>query len=129
LIGNGVKDSGMEGEDVYNSKREESVLASLSELYSKLDAISIGVSGLSSYLISHHLLTISTTNYCPKKNVNDFVLKRIFYTRCTLRAITILLYGQIIIEHYSMELLCEKYYLPCLHKIICLQSTSSFNAI
>ena len=81
MIRDGVKDGSMEGKDVYDSKREEPVLASLSELYSKLDAISVGVSRPSSYLTSHYLLTISTTNYCPRKNVNDFVLRRTFYTK------------------------------------------------
>jgi len=43
---------------VYNGKKEKLVLILLSDLYSKLEAISIGASRLSSYLNSHYLLTI-----------------------------------------------------------------------
>ena len=59
-------------------KRANSVLGLFSNSYSKLNAISVGVSGLFSCFISHCLLTTYSINYCPKKRVNDFGLKRLF---------------------------------------------------
>ena len=56
-------------------------MALLSDLYSELEVISVGVSGPSSCLTLHHLLTIYTTNYCSKGKVNDFVLRKIFYSK------------------------------------------------
>ena len=46
----------MGGDGVYISSGEEVVLALLSDLYSKLDAISVDASGLSSCPILHYLL-------------------------------------------------------------------------
>ena len=39
--------SGIEGDDIYNSSREKLVLASLLDLYSELEVISIDISKLS----------------------------------------------------------------------------------
>ena len=51
-IGNDESDGGMGGKDIYNGKRKELILASLSESYSELDAISIDTSStLLVYLI------------------------------------------------------------------------------
>ena len=44
--------------DIYTSSKEKVVLASLSDLYSELDIIFVGVSGPSSYSTLHCLLTI-----------------------------------------------------------------------
>jgi len=63
----------------------EPVLVSFSNSYSKLDLISVSASGLSLSLISHYLLTISATNYCSKRFVNNFVLRKMFYFRQSLR--------------------------------------------
>jgi len=49
-------DSGMGSEDIYKGKAK-SVLVSLSDLYSKLDSIFVGVSGPSSCPTPHCLLT------------------------------------------------------------------------
>jgi len=48
----------MDGDDVYAGNGEEVVLASLSDSYLKLDAISVDASGPSSCPILHCLLTI-----------------------------------------------------------------------
>ena len=71
---------GVEGEDVYKGKAKP-MLVSLSKLYSELELISVDVSRLSFCLSSHCLLTIYTTNYCPKKIVYNFVLRKTFYSR------------------------------------------------
>ena len=55
------------------------MLASLSDLYSKLEIIPVSVSGPSFCSTSHCLLT--TTDYCFKKNINNFGLKKLFYSR------------------------------------------------
>jgi len=73
--------SGIGGENVYRDNEEELVLVSLFDLYSELEAISVSASGPSSYPILHCLLTTSTTDYCLKENVNDFGLRRPFYSR------------------------------------------------
>ena len=73
--------SSIGGENVYNGKREKQVLASLLDSYSKLEIIFISVSGPSSYSILYFILTTSTTNYYLKKKVNDFGLRRLFYSR------------------------------------------------
>jgi len=49
--------------EVYKRKEEEPVLASLSDLYSELDKISVGASGFLASLTSHHLLTTCFTYY------------------------------------------------------------------
>jgi len=56
----------------------EPMLVFSSESYSELDLISVGVSGPSSCPILYHLLT---TNYYLKEFVNDFVFRKIFYSR------------------------------------------------
>ena len=69
------------GENVYNGKEKKQVLASLLDLYSKLEIIFISVSRPSSYSTLHFILTTSTTDYYLKKKVNDFGLRRLFYSR------------------------------------------------
>jgi len=82
-ISKGENDGGgsVGGDDVYSSKEEEPVLASLSNSYSELEVISVDCSGLSSCPILHHLLTTYTTDYCSKKNLYDFGLRRPFYSK------------------------------------------------
>jgi len=63
-----------------NSSEEELMLASLSNSYFESEIISVYVSRPSSYF-SHFLLTISTTNYYHKGNVNDFSLRGLFYSK------------------------------------------------
>jgi len=65
--------------------RTELVLVSLSNLYSKLYSISVSISKLTSSSISHYLLTILITNYCSKKTVNNFDLRRLFYSKQGLK--------------------------------------------
>jgi len=77
----------MGGED---SNEKKLVLASFSELYSKLEVIPVSASKHSSYFTLHYLLTISTTNYCLKENVHNFVPRRIFYSRQGLKILIIL---------------------------------------
>ena len=55
--------SSIGGEDVQCGSREEPMLALLSNLYSKLEIISISVNRPSSYLTLYFLLTILTTDY------------------------------------------------------------------
>ena len=60
--------------------RAELVLVSLSDSYSEDEIISVCDSGPSSsptYTVTDYL----STGYCPKKSVNDFVLRRTFYSR------------------------------------------------
>ena len=76
MIGGG---GGNGGEDVYSGKTEP-VLVSVSDSYSEDKEISVCDSGPSSsptYTITGYL----STGYCPKGNVNDFVLRRTFYSR------------------------------------------------
>ena len=64
---------------MYNGKTEPA-LVSVSDSYSEDEEISVGDSGPSSspaYTITDYLFT----GYCPKRNVNDFVLRRTFYSR------------------------------------------------
>ena len=64
--------------DVYKGKTEPA-LVSVSDSYSEDEEISVCDSGPSSsptYTITDYL-----SGYCPKKNVNDFVLRRTFYSR------------------------------------------------
>ena len=68
---------GVRGEDVY-SGRTEPALVSVSDSYSKDEEISVCDSGPSSsptYTITDYL-----SGYCPKENVNYFVLRRTFYS-------------------------------------------------
>ena len=79
-MGNGDDNCGGSdgGEDVYKGKTEP-VLVSVSDLYSKDEIISVHGSRPSSspaYMITDYL-----SSYCPKENVNDFVLRRMFYSR------------------------------------------------
>ena len=70
---------GMGGDDVYRGKTEPA-LVSVSDSYSEDEIISVCDSGPSSsptYTVTNYL----STGYCPKKNVNDFVLRRTFYSR------------------------------------------------
>ena len=57
-IDNDKDGSGMRGEDIYNGKKEELMLASFSELYSKLNIISVDASN--TFLVC---LTLSTDYY------------------------------------------------------------------
>ena len=50
-------DNSVRGGGVWYRKRTDPVLDSLSDSYSELDTISVGVSGPSSYPTLHHLLT------------------------------------------------------------------------
>ena len=64
--------------DVYKGKTEPA-LVSVSDSYSKDEEISVCDSGPSSsptYTITDYL-----SGYCPKENVNYFVLRRTFYSR------------------------------------------------
>ena len=54
-------------------------LVSVSDSYSEDKEISVGDSGPSSS--PTYMLTDYLSGYCPKKNVNDFVLKRMFYSK------------------------------------------------
>ena len=64
IAGNSDKDnsSGIDSGKRYE-KRVELVLVLFSDLYLLLDSISVGISRLSSCLISYYLLTTSTTDY------------------------------------------------------------------
>ena len=69
---------GDSGKDVYN-RRAEPMLVSLSDLYSEDNSISISDSRPSSSL------AYTATNYCLKKSVYDFVLRRTFYSKQGLK--------------------------------------------
>jgi len=76
-----VDDSGggVVGDDVYSSKTKP-VLVSVSDSYSKDEEISVCDSGPSSspaYTITDYL----STGYCPNESVNDFDLRRSFYSK------------------------------------------------
>jgi len=66
------------GSKVYKDKEERLMLA---ELCSKLDSILVNTSRHSSCPVSHYLLTISTTDYYSNENINNFDLRRLFYSR------------------------------------------------
>ena len=57
------------------------VLVFLSDSYLILDSISISASGPSSSLALYYLLITSTTDYYSKKNINNFILRRILYSK------------------------------------------------
>ena len=64
--------------DVYKGKTEPA-LVSVLDSYSEDEEISVCDSGPSSsptYTITNYL-----SGYCPKENVNNFVLRRTFYSR------------------------------------------------
>ena len=74
----GGESIGGDGGDMYKGKTEPA-LVSVSDSYSKDKEISVYDSGLSSsptYTITDYL-----SGYCPKENVNYFVLRRTFYSR------------------------------------------------
>ena len=80
-MGNGDDDcgSGEGGKDVYKGKTEP-VLVSVSDSYSKDEIISVCGSRPSSspaYTITDYL----STDYCPKENVCDLDLRRLFYSK------------------------------------------------
>ena len=56
-------------------RRAELVLVSLLDLYSDDDSVSVRDSRPSSSP------AYTATDYCPKENVNDFVLRRTFYSK------------------------------------------------
>ena len=71
--------SGVGGENVYSGKTEPA-LVSVSDSYSEDEEISVRDSRPSSsptYTITDYL----STGYCPKGNVNDFDLRRSFYSK------------------------------------------------
>jgi len=72
-MGDGDCGGGVGGVDVYKG-RAEPVLVSLSDLYSEDNSISVRDSRPSSSP------AYTATNYCPNENVNDFVLRRMFYS-------------------------------------------------
>ena len=72
-----IGDGGGSG-DVYKGKTEPA-LVSVSDSYSKDEEISVCDSGPS--LSPTYTITDYLSGYCPRKNVNDFVLRRMFYSR------------------------------------------------
>jgi len=62
LMGDGDDSGGDSSDDIYNGKTKP-VLVSVSDSYSE------------------DVLTTLSTNYCLKKSVNDFVLRRTFYSK------------------------------------------------
>jgi len=62
LMGDGDDSGGDSGDDIYNGKTKL-VLVSVSDSYSE------------------DVLTTLSTNYCLKKSVNNFVLRRTFYSK------------------------------------------------
>ena len=63
---------------MYNG-RTEPTLVSVSDSYSEDKEISVGDSGSSSS--PTYTLTDYSSGYCPKGNVNDFDLRRSFYSK------------------------------------------------
>jgi len=57
-VDNDNYNSGIEGEDIYKSKEEKPVMASLSESYFKLDVILVNTNKYSFCSTLHYLLTI-----------------------------------------------------------------------
>jgi len=82
-IGDSKNDSngGGRGDEVYKDNRKELVLALFSDLYSELEAILVSASRPSSYLTLYYLLTTYTTDYCLNEDVNNFDLRRLFYSK------------------------------------------------
>ena len=77
-VGDDDGGGGVGGEGVYNGNTEPA-LVSVSDSYSEDKEISVGDSGPSSsptYTLTNYL-----SGYCPKENVNDFVLRRMFYSK------------------------------------------------
>ena len=68
------------GYDVYKGKTEPA-LVSVSDSYSDDEAISVSnsrYSSYSAYTVTDYFLS---TDYCPKKSVYDFDLRRSFYSK------------------------------------------------
>ena len=63
---------------MYNGNTEPA-LVSVSDSYSEDEEIFVGDSGLSSS--PTYTLTDYLSGYCPKEKVNDFVLRRTFYSK------------------------------------------------
>ena len=76
-IGDSDDDCGGGGKDVYK-ERAEPMLVLLSDSYSDDEAISVSDSRYSSYPAYTDTDYFLSTNYCPKENVNYFVLRRMF---------------------------------------------------
>ena len=76
---NGDNDVG--DNNISSSNGEEPVLALLSDSYSKLEIIFVSISRPSFCPTLHFLLTILTTDYYLKGNINYFGLRRLFYSR------------------------------------------------
>jgi len=76
----GIYSGDVESNEVYKGRIG---LASvfLSNLYLELESISVSTSEPSSSLIFYCLLTTYTINYCPNQIINNFVLRKMFYTR------------------------------------------------
>ena len=76
--GGGESIGGDGGGDVYKG-RTEPALVSVSDSYSEDEEISVGDSGPSSsptYTLTNYL-----SGYCPNESVNDFDLRRSFYSK------------------------------------------------
>ena len=68
------------GDDVYKGKTKP-VLVSVSDSYSDDEAISVSDSRYSfypAYTVTDYFLS---TDYCPKKSVYNFDLRRLFYSK------------------------------------------------
>jgi len=76
--GESIGGDGGGGGDVYNGKTEPA-LVSVSDSYSKDEEISVGDSGPSSS--PTYTLTDYLSGYCPNESVNDFDLRRSFYSK------------------------------------------------
>ena len=70
---------GVGGEDVYSGKTEPA-LVSVLDSYSEDEEISVCGSGPSSSL-AYTITDYLSTGYCPKGNVNNFDLRRSFYSK------------------------------------------------
>ena len=75
----------MGGDKIYSGNGKESVLTSLSDSYSELEAISVSISKLSSCPTLYNLLATFTTDYCSKEKVTDFGLRRLFCSKQGLK--------------------------------------------
>jgi len=80
-----VSNNNSRREDIYEDNGEKLVLALLSDSYLELEAISVSTSGPSSCPTLYYLLITFTINYYLKKDVNDFDLKRLFYSKQDLK--------------------------------------------
>ena len=69
------------GCDCSSVKRTDSVLDSVSDSYSEAEEISVGDSRHSSLFLSYLHCLLITSNSFPKENINDFGLRRPFYSK------------------------------------------------